>query len=333
MLYALLCITLVCGTARAAFGKKIGTLLKRPPDLFFYNGVTFAVIFVIVFTAWLINITAVSWFTALWGLAFAAVMLAAQLFNMLALKDGAMGLCSFFYSCGFVIAAFAGVLFWDEPFFWSQIAGVALVAASFVPIVFLSKSRKKPVAREEGAKQIEAPTADGQEATAPRKKPKIWIVFALISMVASGILGVIQKIHQTSDVHKDELFAFLFISFAAASLIAFIFRFVAARRSKGAAEIEPAAVDITAAQKIPFCKSGLFFALLNGAVFGVVNILNTYLSGRLPSMIFFPVYNGGVIFAGLFTGLLVFKEKITGYDIIGLIIGVAGIILIALKPF
>ncbi|MDR0426835.1 MAG: DMT family transporter [Clostridiales bacterium] len=316
MLYVLLGITLACGTARTAFSKKVGAASKAPRDLFFYNAVICAVICAATFAAYLLRPTGISPFTALLALAYAGVTLAAQLFNIKALKDGAIGVCTLFYSCGFVIAAFAGILFWGEPFFWSQMVGVLLILGSFFLIVFLSKTAKTPPGETSAAP--DAPDAP---------KRRLWILFAFLSLLSSGFLGVLQKIHQTSG-YKEELFPFLFISFAAALAAAVALRFIAPRG-------EDAADDTGAAdgKRTPFYRSGTMFALLYGAVFAAVNILNTYLSGQLPSMIFFPVYNGGVIFTGLFVGLLIFRESVTKYDIIGLLVGVAGILFIALKPF
>lgn len=291
-LYLLLAIALASGAAKTVLCKKIGMTTNGPADLLFYNSLTFAVIFLITFVAWLINITGISWFTVLLALAFAAVNLIAQTCNMQALKEGPMGVCVFLYSCGFVIAAFSGVLFWGEAFVWTQAAGVALLVASFLLLLLLSEFKRKTL----------------------RMPHKRWIFFALLSMIASGGLGVIQKAHQSS-AHRNELFAFLFISFAAAGAFAFALHLFLGPRS---------------ARRCP--ASGSKLALLNGLAFGAVNILNLFLAGQLPSMVFFSVYNGGLIVVGAFVGVIFFQEKLKKYDIAGLTVGIAGILLIAMKP-
>lgn len=304
MAYILLGVVLACGAARTVFGKKLGLISDSNEKLFLYNGIAFAVVLVMVFTAYCIGRTAISAFTALWAVAYAVLAVAAQLFYILALKNGATGICTFFYSAGFIIPTFAGVLFWNEPFVYSQLTGVLLVLGSFALIGIFSKRGK-----------TEQNETDGEN----KKRGGLWIIPAVLSMLASGVIGVVQKIHQTS-AYKGELFAFLFISFIFATAFSLTVSVIMAKKRK-------------TVFRSMLTKPAVLSSICNGVTSGGVNILNLYLAGALPSMVFFPIYNGGVIIAGLILGIIVYKEKITKYDMIGLAAGVAGILLIALKPF
>jgi aspartate carbamoyltransferase regulatory subunit len=71
-------------------------------------------------------------------------------------------------------------------------------------------------------------------------------------------------------------------------------------------------------------------AIISGLCVGIVNILNLYLSGKIPAVIQFPVYNiGNMILTGVL-GALIFREKHTIKQFIGFGIGCLGILLIGL---
>ena len=124
IMYLLLFVSLASGTIKLAFSKKLGLVSKKPSQMFFFNGLAFAVIFLMTFSAWLPRQTGVSPFTALLALLFSAFTLSSQLFNMKAMATGPAGICALFYCCGFVISAFAGIVFWNETLYWSQLSGV-----------------------------------------------------------------------------------------------------------------------------------------------------------------------------------------------------------------
>ena len=63
---------------------------------------------------------------------------------------------------------------------------------------------------------------------------------------------------------------------------------------------------------------------------GLVNKTNTYLSGVLPSVIVFPVINGGVILATTIVSRFIFKEKLSLLQKAGLAVGALGIVCIAI---
>lgn len=63
---------------------------------------------------------------------------------------------------------------------------------------------------------------------------------------------------------------------------------------------------------------------------GTVHIINLYLSGALPKVIFFPVANGGLIFITLVSDLIFFKERLNLKQWIGIIIGTAALCIISL---
>jgi len=152
----------------------------------------------------------------------------------------------------------------------------------------------------------------------PKKGDKLsfaWLIFSILAMSGSGFTAVLQKIHQRSDF-SNELSYLLTISFLMSSLIMFILSLVVKEKDSNAKSFINKRVVITA------CVSGLFI--------GTLNYLNTFLAGKLPSVILFPIYNiGSIILSGVICAIL-FKEKNTKKQILGFIIGCFAILLIGL---
>ena len=139
---------------------------------------------------------------------------------------------------------------------------------------------------------------------------KRWLLFCSLAFIFQGSIGVLQKIHQAS-VYKNETGCFLFVAF----LCSLIYSLIRAKKSFG---------------ELRFTKKLLFFALFSGACTFVMNFLNLKLSGLLPSQLFFPVINGSAIVLSSLMSILLFKEKLTKKQIIGLCGGIAALIAICL---
>jgi drug/metabolite transporter (DMT)-like permease len=139
---------------------------------------------------------------------------------------------------------------------------------------------------------------------------KRWLIFCLLAFIFQGSIGVLQKIHQSS-VHKDETGAFLFVAFICSLLYSHI------RAKKNFKELN-------------FTKKHLAFALICGICTFGMNFLNLRLSGLLPSQLFFPVVNGSAIILSSVMSVLLFKEKLTKKQIIGLCGGILSLIAICL---
>ncbi len=75
---------------------------------------------------------------------------------------------------------------------------------------------------------------------------------------------------------------------------------------------------------------------LGGIGLGVINFFSTYsvyhAMRYFDNVVLFPVYNIGVVSVTAFTGWLLFKEKLTWKNYLGLAIAIIAVILITLKP-
>lgn len=136
-----------------------------------------------------------------------------------------------------------------------------------------------------------------------------WLKYAILLFISAGAIGVIQKIHQSS-VHKSEKFSFLCIAFFVMCIASTIMYFGSKRSS------ENLRFDF---KTVSWCTIiGLFTAFNHAA--------NLYLSGKMNSMFFFPVFNGSFTIACFVISMVLLKEKLAfsqklsfGFGVIGLI--------------
>ena len=139
---------------------------------------------------------------------------------------------------------------------------------------------------------------------------KRWLIFCTLAFVCQGSIGVLQKIHQSS-VHKGETGSFLLIAFICSLIYSSI------RAKKGFKELK-------------FTKKHVIIALICGLCTFGMNFLNLRLSGLLPSQLFFPIVNGSAIVLSSVMSVLLFKEKLSKKQIVGLCGGIVSLIAICL---
>lgn len=220
------------------------------------------------------------------------VMLA-QFSFLLAVGRGSVAISTLFYSCGFVIPTFYGILILKEPTNPIQIVGVALIVVAFV----LSTDKQQEDKRFDIA----------------------WLIFALGGLLFSGGIGVVQK--QFGLTEGCSVNIFIFYSFVCAfvlNLVLTVILFAFFKDKLNKADNK----QLTTA----FAS-----ALILGAIMGLANKLNTYVAGVFPSVKTFPVVNGGRIVLTTLLGAIFFKEKISLKQKIGIIIGFVAISMIAYK--
>lgn len=87
-------------------------------------------------------------------------------------------------------------------------------------------------------------------------------------------------------------------------------------------------LSFTSAEKMKLSKSQLLIAFLAGLVSCGYNRLNLFLSGALPSVVFFPIFNGSIVLLCSVTGAVFFKERFSLKQLSGIIIGIIAIALI-----
>lgn len=240
-----------------------------------------------------------SLFTTVLGVAFGAVTALQGITNIAALQVGPMSYTSVIISFSTLISALSGVMFFDESLGWAQIVGMVLMLASFV---FATKS-------------------NGDEKKANLK----WLFLCLIAFIATGGIGVMQKVHQSSE-YQNELNAFLIIAFVSSAVFCAIFAtFMKKRESRFADEKEK---EKNSKRQV-WLLLGIMIA--NGACVAVNNKFNLYLSGVMDSAVFFPIVNGGGLVLTTLAAVLLFKEKLSTKQWIGVVLGIASVVFCVIR--
>lgn len=149
---------------------------------------------------------------------------------------------------------------------------------------------------------------------------KKWALAGGATFLCSGLIGIMQKLHQGS-AYKDETSQFLVIAFAVSALVAGVLWLCLGKKSLPGEE--------TREESLFRGMRLLLSALLCGLCAGACNRINLLLSGSVPSVILFPVLNGGVLLLSFGASKLLLGERAELSQNIGFVLGVAAIALIA----
>ena len=218
---------------------------------------------------------------------YGALLILAQWFYTAALSKGNTAACSTVYSLGFIFPTLSGAMIWNEAFSFVDLLGV-LSAVAAVVLSGLKVNKKDNASKA------------------------YYFIPLVIAMLASGGLGIVQKVQQKSD-YADQGPIFLLIAFLLAAGISLLFALMTKSTETD--------TDILRARK-------LTVAALVGAFFGCCNLLNTLLAGLLDSAIFFPTLNIGVILLSTLSASMLFRDKLSKKEISVLVLGGISILLL-----
>lgn len=241
--------------------------------------------------------TSFSLYSFILAIVFGVIVMLGGVFGALALNIGPWSYTTMLTSMSTIITALSGYVIWGEDLGVFKIFGLLFMIGCLI----FSVEKK----------------ADEEE----RKASFKWLIYVIISALLSAGVGLTQKIHQNSS-HKDERMMFLIVSFAVGFISSSIMYFFYLRKEKR----EGGAADLLGCfdkkkEKEFAWKPVLFLALafiLMGVFGGMNHMLNLYLSGEVPSVIFFPLVNGGGLVLSVLAGTFLFREKLTLRQWIGI---------------
>lgn len=199
----------------------------------------------------------VSVFTVVTALVFGFLTLTQQISNLLALKNGPFSYTTVIISLSTLIPTLSGQFFGDESLNVFQYIGIAFLIICFILSVDFSGKKDRLSVR--------------------------WLIYSVIAFFCTGFIGVMQKIHQSSS-HKTELDAFLIISFIFSFMCSLVWCLISVRNRGNYREGN---------RKSILLIFPILLIILSGVFVALNNKFNLYLSGVIPSAIFFPVVNGG----------------------------------------
>ena len=285
LLYGLLLCSILSTTIYSTLNSRFSrTVMKGQGDFYLFNtivSVPAAILFLILSR----GLQMISLYTVLIGIVFAVMTMGSQFATIKAMHCGPMSYTVMFSSCGMIIPAVAGVLFWRENFSWLQALGAAVLVVSFVTGANFKKHQNITLK---------------------------WLCYALVLFLCAGLVGIVQKIHQSS-AYKDELFSLLFVNFAIMGVLSFLL-YLRERKRRPEAEV--------------FRVKGKILAgcILIGILVAFSNAANLFLSGKMASMFFCPAVNGGsTVLCGLISYFFL-KEKLDRTQLISFGVGIIGLV-------
>ncbi|MBQ8898121.1 MAG: EamA family transporter [Clostridia bacterium] len=234
-----------------------------------------------------------SWYSLFMGLIFGVVGTLQLITFMYAIAIGPFSYSSVISSMATLIPTLAGAIFWNEKISIFQWIGIVLMV---VCIVF---STDKPKTRDD------------------RKVGTKWLLIILTSTVLGGFIGILQKMHQTS-VYKDQTSLFLVSSFLISAAIAGVMMVICRNKRQGD--------NVTPAAKTAW---KWLIPLISGLSFAFPHIINLYLSGVLEAAIMFPVVNLGPLVLTTVAAAVIFKEKLSVRQWIGICIGIVSTLFVS----
>ena len=255
--------------------------LTTTDHVYRFNIVSY-IVCIIIFAAMAIS-GAISFYTVAIGLVFGVITALSNYYKMRALSVGPMHITLLITTASMIIPTMSGVFFGEDFSFPKLVAVLVLIFFIYL-------------------------TLDG--GSGGGRINKKWFIYCLFAFVLAGSIGVLQKVHQSSE-HKGEIGAFLCIAF----ICSLAYSALCSRKSFG---------------KLRLSRKQIIFALVCGLCTFLMNYINLKLSGLIPSQLFFPLINGSTIVLSSLLSVAVFKERLNKKQIIGLCGGILSLIAICL---
>lgn len=233
----------------------------------------------------------VSLYTVIMGVIFGIAVFGQIAASAFAMRIGPWSYTAVMMSLSSVIPALAGPILWHEPLGFLTVIGIVLTMVCFV----LS-------AKTDGADE------------AQKKRNLKWFLLSIVASLSTGGIGILQKMHQSS-AYKNELVVFLAISFAVSALLSFSL-------------MGSIRTELKNKQTLRASVSALF--IVAGIGTGLNHLINLYLSGAMESAVFFPMMSGGELIFVTLASMLLFKEKLSPRQWIGLVCGIAAVIILCI---
>ncbi len=293
-LYLLLFLAVFLDTFKNIYYNFFGkNLLETNKDTVFFNviGSIGTVAFFALFLLFSNNSLSVSIYTFISALVFAVITTAAQYFCLLSMSLGSMSFSVLFTYLSALIPTIFGIVYRQASPTVLQISGLVLMIITFILSIDFEEKNSMSIK---------------------------WLLAVFGSFLGMGLVGVCQTVHQTS-VFAGEIYGFLFWAFVF-SLILFTVIYIpySLKHKKQGRE------------KKVYSKKDYAAMIITGIFVGAINLICLYLSGKLPSIIFFPIVNGGVIILSGLASIFLFKEKLPAKKLIGLAVGIIAVCLIGI---
>ena len=145
-----------------------------------------------------------------------------------------------------------------------------------------------------------------------------WLAFCAVAFVFSGTVGVVQKIHQNSVVHKTEMPALLLTCFSVSFVLSGIKLFAERRR-----------LEKTGGSLDKLTTAVFLFPAISGFCFAFPHTINLFLSGKLSSVVFFPTINLCPMILTMLYAVFGFRERLSAKRWAGIAVGILSTVFVS----
>lgn len=277
---------------RGLFSKNISS---RNIDLLFYNFLQNGVCTVAVAVIFLLSggFGTFGLYSAFLGVLMGLAVAFSLQFNIQAYTVGPFAYTTVIVALGAVIPTLSGPAFFgDAPLTVAQWIGIVLM----VICIMLSP--------------------DKSPKTTENKANFKWLILSVAASVINGLVGVIQKIHQTDDPVKAQMPALLLCCFATATVASLCVYLIEKRKSGDLISKPPV-------------KQMLKLPILTGFVLAFPHTINLWVAGVLPTAVMFPIVNLCPMMLSMICAVVVLKEKLSKSQWSGIAIGIASTVLLS----
>jgi drug/metabolite transporter (DMT)-like permease len=218
--------------------------------------------------------------------------------SVIAYGIGSLALTSLIVAYSLVIPTVYGLIFLDETLSTAGIIGVVLLVIS----IYLTNAKI--------GKKTES--ADEHKREKNKKKFVLWLICVSLTFVTNGMCAVIQKQQQISfgGAYKNE---FMTLAYIVSVLL-----------------LLPIALKKDTPHMREIVRYGALPALSCGVANGISNLMVMLATAMLAASIFFPLISAGSIILSYILSRVLYKEKFSVYQNIGLVIGVISLVLLNL---
>ncbi len=283
MIYLLLLLSVLLGTAKNTLSKSLSSMSSKSSHIHITNFYTMLIAW-IAFVVLNKGFTQLSMTSLVVGIVYAAFSLISQIYLLKAMKTGPVAFTSLFFSCGFIISTILGAIVYKEQIRIIQVIGILVIVVAMY--ISISPGSMKNFSGK-------------------------WLTYSFIAFLCAGIVGFFQKFHQKSDA-SPELNMMLIVAFGIMTTASLIFYLLSAEHD----------------QEVIKSRNFLLSGLGLGLFIAFQNKNNLYLAGVLPSAIFFPISNGGIIISSTVAASLLFHEKLSKTQKLGMLLGVLAIVVV-----
>ena len=213
-------------------------------------------------------------------------------FAFLAFKIGPYGLTRLISSFSLLFSIFYGIFFLHEPTTAMTYIGIAMVLVAMILI---------------NLESIKEANGKGEENGVSLK----WLIFLLISVFSNGFIAILTKMQQIrfENACSNE---FQLISIGGSFLLLAVIGLILDRDKLAR-----------------FLKHGVLYGIGAGIANGAKNFLTLVIYMLLPLSVVSPMKTGLGMLATFALALFVYKEKYSKKQIVGVILGVAAVLLLA----